>query len=195
MPQKLAYKDHFLIRTDKNPNTAGAMIILELAETQGLLPGHGLDATKKIIEKAQNAEIDLLYVFGHNLVDIFGRDTVEKIAKKVKLFVFQGSNLNDTCAYAHVILPSSVYAEKDGTFTNCQHRVQRILPAFPPLGESKGDWEIMSILSQKLGVGFSYKNSEEVFNALTQSVPLFEMTYQTIGDQGMLVRNKNVCLI
>jgi predicted molibdopterin-dependent oxidoreductase YjgC len=66
-----------------------------------------------------------------------------QIAKKVKLFVYQGSNVNETCGYAHLNLPSSVYAEKEGTFTNCQQKVQRIWPAFLPLAESKGDWEII----------------------------------------------------
>ena len=92
-----------------------------------------------------------LYVFGHDLVKLFGKETVEQIAKKVKLFVYQGSNVNETCGYAHLNLPSSVYAEKEGTFTNCQQKVQRIWPAFLPMAESKGDWEIISLLSAKLG--------------------------------------------
>jgi len=54
-------------------------------------------------------------------------------------------------------LPSSVYAEKEGTFTNCQNRVQRIWPAFLPLGEAKGDWEIVSLLAAKLGAPLGYQ--------------------------------------
>ena len=191
MPPKSVYKDHFLIRTDKNPNTAGAMTILDLPDPSGLLAGQWQEGTKAIIQKAKEGKIDVLYVFGHNLVDLFGKDTVEEIAKKVKLFIFQGSNVNDTCHYAHVIIPSSVYAEKDGTFTNCQHRVQRIMPAFMPLGEAKGDWEILSMLSETLGSGFSYKNSEALFNDLAQGMDLFsEMTYENIADQGLLLKGK-----
>ena len=141
VPEKPGDSDAFLIKADKNPNTAGALNILQAdADTQ------------QIVQKAKQGEIDVLYVFGHDLVKLFGKDVVEQIAKKVKLFVYQGSNVNETCGYAHLNLPSSVYAEKEGTFTNCQNKVQRIWPAFLPIGEAKGDWEIISLLSAKLGV-------------------------------------------
>ena len=179
VPEKLGHSDNFLIQADKNPNTAGA---------QAILQSDGANA-QQIIQKAKQGDLDLLYVFGHDLVKIFGKETVEQISKKVKLFVFQGSNINDTCGYAHLILPSAVYAEKDGTFTNVQQRVQRIWPAFGPLGESQGDWEILLLLAEKLGSPFNYKNSEEIFKELAQSVSsFFEMTYEKIGNQGMVGR-------
>ena len=178
VPAKKGTSDDFLIKADKNPNTAGALTILQpQADTQS------------IIQKAQNGELDVLYVFGHDLVELFGKDAVEKIAKNVRLFVYQGSNTNETASYAHLVLPSAVYAEKDGTFTNCQNRVQRILPAFPPMGEAKGDWEILSLLSDKLGSVISYKNSSDVFKNIAQSVGEFsEMTYEKIAAQGMILK-------
>jgi NADH-quinone oxidoreductase subunit G len=171
--------DGFLLKADRNPNTAGAMAILQPSE----------NATQLIIEKAKRGEIDLLYVFGHDLVKLFGQETVEQIGKKVKLFVFQGSNINDTCAYAHLNLPSSAYAEKDGTFTNFKERVQRIWPAFAPLGESKGDWQIVSLLADAIGMPLKYKTSEEIFNDITKTIPSFsELSYEKIGDQGMVLK-------
>src|SRR6185295_4660958 len=141
------------------------------------------------IQQAVEGAIDVLYVFGHDMVKLFGKETVGKIAKNVKLFVFQGSNINDTCTYAHLNLPSAVYAEKDGTFTNCQQRVQRIWPAVAPLGESKGDWEILSLLANSLGLKLNYKKSEEIFKELAQKVNAFsEMTYEKIADQGSVLK-------
>ena len=180
VPEKPSDSDDFLIKGDKNPNTAGAQAILQ--------PGQGVNVDQ-IIQKAKQGEIDLLYVFGHDLVKLFGKDTVEQIAKKVKLFVFQGSNINDTCAYAHVILPSAVYAEKDGTFTNCQQRVQRILPAFPAPGEAKGDWEILSALSEELGTSVKYCGSQDAFKDIAQTIgPFSEMSYEKIADRGMTLK-------
>lgn len=179
VPEKPGYSDDFLIKADKNPNRAGAVAILQ----------EGFD-TQQIIEKAKAGEIDLLYVFGHDLVALFGKNTVEEIAKKVKLFVWQGSNVNDTCAYAQVILPSAVYAEKEGTFTNVQQRVQRIWRAMAPLAESKGDWEIVSLLAEKLGTPLNYQSSETVFNELAKSVaPFSQMTYESLGDQGLVLKS------
>lgn len=170
--------DEFLLKADRNPNTAGANAILEPQA----------DA-KAIIEKAKKGELDILYVFGHNLVEILGKETVAEIAKNVKLFVYQGTNVNATCEYAHLNLPSCVYAEKDGTFTNVQSRVQRIWPAFMPLGEAKPDWEILSLISERLGNAIFYRKSQDVFKAIAESVPAFsEMSYETIADQGMILK-------
>ncbi len=178
VPEKPGDSDNLLIKADKNPNTAGAVQILQAdAEVAG------------IAQKAKSGEIDVLYVFGHDLVKLFGKETVEQIAKKVKLFVYQGSNVNDTCSYAHLNLPSSVYAEKEGTFTNCQQKVQRIWPAFLPMAESKGDWEIISLLSAKLGAPLPYQHSQEIFKDIAASMASFsEMTYEKISDQGMILK-------
>ncbi len=178
VPQKDGDSDDFLIKADKNPNTAGAASIVEPQAN-----------TQDIIEQAKRGEIEILYVFGHDLISLFGKDTLSQIAKNVKLFVYQGSNINDTCGYAHLILPSAVYAEKEGTFTNCQGRVQRIHAAFSPLADAKGDWEILSLLSEQLGNKISYKKSEEVFKDIATSIGGFaEMSYAKIGDGGMILK-------
>ncbi len=176
--EKPGHNDDFLLKADRNPNTAGAQVIL----------GQGADANE-IIQKATQGELDLLYVFGHDLVKLCGKETVEQISQKVKLLVFEGSNVNDTCGFAHVILPGAVYAEKDGTFTNCQQRVQRILPAFPPLGEAKVDWEILSLISEKLGTPIKYKKSQDIFKDIAKTIDAFsEMSYEKIADQGMTAK-------
>src|SRR5205807_1866301 len=95
VPEKPGDSDDFLIKADKNPNRAGAQAIL----------GEGSIDAQQIIRKAVAGEIDVLYVFGHDLAAFFGKDTIEQISKRVKLFVYQGTNINETCAYAHLILP------------------------------------------------------------------------------------------
>lgn len=215
VPEKPGSSDDFLIKADKNPNTTGAEVILknhqvtshpstELRAGQTPDTRHQIPVTsaEEIIQKALVGEVRLLYVFGHDLVKLFSRETVEQLSKKVDLFVLQASNLNETCAFAHLILPSSVYAEKDGTFTNCQQRVQRIWPAFPPMGEAKGDWEILAALAEKLGIELGrdksrpyYRTSEEIFNDLAKSIPAFaDMNYEKIGDQGMVLNSEHQCM-
>ncbi len=180
VPSQPGTNDGFLLKADRNPNTAGVHAILHPPEDTDV---------QQIIQKAKNGGIDLLYVFGHDLVTLFDRDTVEQISKNVKLFVFQGSHANEGATYAHLILPSAVYAEKDGTFTNYQHRVQRIWPAFVPLGESKGDWEIVSLLAEKLGTPFSYRTAEDIFKDMSKTLePFAELSYEKIGDQGMVLK-------
>ena len=103
VPESPGDSDGFLMKADKYPNTAGALKILQDGPR-----------ANEIVQKARQGDIDLLYVFGQDLVKLFGKQTVREIAGKVKLFVYQGSNVNETCSYAHLNLPSSVYAEKDG---------------------------------------------------------------------------------
>jgi predicted molibdopterin-dependent oxidoreductase YjgC len=178
MPENPGDSDNFLIKADKNPNTAGALNILQ-ADAQ----------VEQIVQKAVKGEIDVLYVFGHDLVKIFSKETVAQIAKKVKLFVYQGSNINETCGYAHLNLPSSVYAEKEGTFTNCQQKVQRIWPAFLPLAEAKSDWQIISLLSAELGAPLAYHHAQEIFKDIAANLaPFSEMTYEKIADKGMVLK-------
>lgn len=180
VPETPGESDNFLIRPDKNPNTEGALKILKPEA----------DA-HQIIQMAKEGQLDVLYVFGHDIVKLFGREIAEQISKNTKLFIFQGSNVNGSCVHAHLILPSSVYAEKDGTFTNCLKRVQRIWPAFQPMGEAKGDWEILTGLSNRLGASMDYANSHEIFNDIAENVASFaEMTYEKISDQGMLLKKE-----
>ena len=180
MPIQDSTSDDFLIKADKNPNTAGVTAILgDEREVQ------------HIIEKAKAGEIDVLYVFGQDLIKYFGKETIAQVAKKVKFIVYQGSNITETCSYAHLILPSAVYAEKDGTFTNFQGRVQRILPAFAPLGESKGDWDILLLIARVLGADLPYKFSKDIFNDIALNVePFSEMNYEHIAEQGQLLKSR-----
>ena len=71
---------------------------------------------------------------------------------KVDCVVFQGSWDQPTAALADIQLPAAVYAEKEGTFTNIQGRVQRFQAAVPPIGESLPDLDILSRLAAELGV-------------------------------------------
>jgi predicted molibdopterin-dependent oxidoreductase YjgC len=87
-------------------------------------------------------------------------------------------------------LPSAAYLEKDGTFVNCQGRVQRIAPggrpAFPPLGDSREDWRTLLELAARLGRSFDLQGPREIFKELTKAVTPFDgLIYETIPEQGV----------
>ena len=169
--------DDFLIKADKNPNTLGATL-LGLAGTDAPDAGH-------ILDEGLNGNLEVLWVFGHDLVKLFGEETVRKISENVPLFIYSGTNENSTVPLAHWILPSAAYVEKDGTFVNCHGRVQRIGRAFPPLEDSREDWRILLELADKLGLQFDWRGPEEIFQGLAETVRSFEgISYETIGTQG-----------
>ncbi|MGH2397332.1 MAG: 2Fe-2S iron-sulfur cluster-binding protein [bacterium] len=181
VPERPGASDDFLIRADKSPNTLGATLL-------GLAGPDALEAGR-IVNEALAGNLDALWVFGHDLLELFGEEKVRKLPEKVGLFVFSGTNENSTVPLAHWVLPSAAYVEKDGTFVNCHGRIQRIGRAFPPLADSREDWRILLELAAKLGLAFDWQRPEQIFHGLAQAeAPFAGLTYQSIGDLGVEVR-------
>jgi len=178
VPEKPGSNDDFLIKADKNPNTLGATL-LGLADPDATSAG-------QIVDEALAGNLDFLWVMGHDLVELFGEEKVRGLSETLSLFVFSGTNENRTVPFAHWVLPSAAYMEKDGTFVNCHGRVQRIGRAFPPLEDSREDWRILLQLAGKLGLPLDWQSPEKIFLGLAQALAPFEgLSYETIGAQGV----------
>jgi len=171
--------DSFLLQADRNPNTRGAEAIL-LEEGGFSLP--------QLIESPGNQGFELLYVCEQDLTGKLGEDQARKFISQFEFVIYQGSNENATSSLANLVLPAATYAEVEGTFTNFEGRVQKIIPAVEPLGESLPPWQIMNSLARASGFDYSYDSAAEVFEELAQSVVEFDgLTYQKIGDQGVTI--------
>ena len=171
--------DSFLLQADRNPNTRGAEAIL-LEEGGFSLP--------QLIESPGNQGFELLYVCEQDLTGKLGEDQARKFINQFEFVIYQGSNENATSSLANLVLPAATYAEVEGTFTNFEGRVQKIIPAVEPLGESLPPWQIMNSLARASGFDYSYDSAAEVFEELAQSVVEFDgLTYQKIGDQGVTI--------
>jgi NADH-quinone oxidoreductase subunit G len=134
--EEAAPEDDFLMRADGNPNSRGA--------GQAGFSGD----TRAILEKAAAGDIRLLYIFRHTF------DGVEamRLPKGAARLVYQGVNWNALAEAADVVLAGTTHAEKEGTFTNFEGRVQRFRRALPPLEESRDDSEILRRLGDSLGI-------------------------------------------
>ena len=150
VPQKPGYSDDFLIQADKNPNTRGA-------ESLGL---NALPA-EQILEDALAGNLDVLWVMNYDL----GEPMARKVAEKVGLLIYSGTNENATSGFAKWVLPAAAYLEKDGTFVNRHGREQRFRRAFPPFKDSREDWRILLDVAAKLGHPLPWRCPDEVFNA------------------------------
>jgi NADH-quinone oxidoreductase subunit G len=176
-PEKPGSSDDFLVKADKNPNTLGATLL-------GFAGPDALDAAQ-LVDAAIDGNLDALWVFGHDLVKLFGEQTVRQLSIKVPLFVYSGTNENPTVPLAHWILPSAAYVEKDGTFVNCHGRLQRIGRAFPPLKDAREDWCILLELAGLLGLPLKWREPKEIFGGLAEAeAPFAGLSYKTIGNQG-----------
>ena len=110
---------------------------------------------------------------------------VEEALARVEGVVFQGANANGTSARAHVILPSAVWVEREGTWTNVAGRVQRFWRAVLPRGEARPDWEILTAVARALGHDWPPLRAAHVFRDLAAATPAFAgLSYRMLADHG-----------
>lgn len=170
--------DELLMQADKSPNAKGALAI-------GLAEG-----AEALLDQAASKQLKALIVFTQDLVSLFGETKVKQAASQLELLAFIGTNHNATAGLAHVVLPAASYAEKDGTFTNFESRVQRIHQAVDPIGEAKPEWQLLVELAGKAGVKVDFADAFSVFMELAQKEPAFKgLMLETIGAQGSVLAN------
>jgi formate dehydrogenase major subunit len=124
--------------------------------------------------------IKAMYILGLNpVVSYPDSNLVMRQLPKLDFLVVQDIFWNETCEYAHVVLPGACFAEKDGTFTSGERRINRVRKAVEPPGEAKADWEIFVALAKKMGLkGFDFKSAEDVWNDMRACTPsMFGATY------------------
>lgn len=140
---------------------------VKLPLTPGLTLTEMFDAVLK-------GNIRAMYVMGENpvLSDPNANQTINAL-KKLDFLVVQDIFLSDTAEFADVILPSATFAEKDGTFTNTERRVQKIRPAIKPIGESKPDWEIISALAREMNYDMYYCAPHEIMEEIALLTPIY----------------------
>jgi len=158
----------------------------ENAWAAALSPNPGLTAPE-ITEKAAEGIIKAVYVMGENPVlgDPNMGHTIKGF-KNLDFLLVQDIFLTETARLADVVLPAVCFAEKDGTFTNTERRVQRVRKALLPPGEAKEDSWIIAELSRRMGYEMNYSSSEEIFDELGSLWPALEgITYAKIQQRGI----------
>jgi NADH-quinone oxidoreductase subunit G len=180
-PGEPGYEDDFLIRADKHPNRRGAQDV-------------GLPAPTTATDLASLAQaigqgaVKVLYAIDTDLVAAFGSETLARLATHLDCLIVQSANALPGWEHAHVVLPSATYAERDGTFTNFEGRIQRLNAAFAPRGEALPAWQIYQRLAQSLGQAWTYASAEAILTDLAAVIPGYHgLSYAKVGDLGQLV--------
>ena len=147
----------------------------------------GLTVTE-MLNAVEEGKIRGLYIMGENpMMSDPDLGHVEKALKKCELLVVQDIFLTETAALADVVLPGASFAEKDGTFTSTERRVQRIRKAINPIGESRADFEILSDVMAAIGYKNSFRTAEEVFAEMAAVTPSYGgMSYARLEELGSL---------
>jgi formate dehydrogenase (NADP+) alpha subunit len=131
------------------------------------LPAEAGLTALEMMEQAKPGKIKGMYIVGENPVLSFPNSRlIKEILASLDFLVVQDMFLTETARLANVVLPAASFAEKDGTFTNFEGRVQRVRKAITPLGESLPDWEIILRLANKMGFPMPYSSPQEVMDEI-----------------------------
>jgi len=154
----------------------------------GILPqGNGLGA-RAMLAAAAEGKLDALYVVAEDPLSSYpDRDSIAKSLENVPFLVVQDLFLSPTAEQADVVLPAASFAEKDGTFTNAERRIQRVRHGIKSPGEARSDGAILTSLAGKLGSTLAFTGSAAIFAEIGKEVPAYAaFNYNEIGPQGVI---------
>ncbi|HTU03001.1 MAG TPA: 2Fe-2S iron-sulfur cluster-binding protein [Candidatus Sulfotelmatobacter sp.] len=178
-----ASEDGLLRRTDKTANGKGARDL-------GILPGHGgLDAGG-MLQAAREGRLKALFVFEEDLVREFPGQPVPEALARLELLVVTSLARDATTALAHAVIPALSFAEKEGSFTNFQGRIQKLHRALPPPGAAVPLPELLRDVAAGLGWDLGDIEPERVWAAIGEQPGPYHgigwREWQAIGPQGRL---------
>ncbi len=172
---RLGAADNYLVHADKNPNTAGARLLL------GAEPGSQLAAIRQGVDRG---EITTLIALQENLLGEAGF-TPEQLGK-LTCFIAGHILANPSAEHAHVVLPLAASAEKRGSLINATGRLQRLNQATTPAGEARSDWEVLRDLILAVSGQNGLYAIEDVFKSMAAAHPAFAgLNLGKIGDLGL----------
>ncbi len=157
------------------------------AATSNLPDKIGLTHTE-IFDKICEGEITALYLVGENpVLTEANAKHVREALEELDFFVVHDLFISETAQYADVIFPAASFAEKEGTFTNTERRVQRVRRAIHPRGESRPDWWITCQIAQKMGEpGFDFVEPSEIMDEIASLTPIYGgISYERIERVGL----------
>ena len=139
-----------------------------------LSPTPGLTITE-MLEAAYQGHVKALYLVGENpMLSDPDASHVREALEKLDFLLVQDVFLSETAQLADVILPGATFAEKDGTFTNTERRVQLVRKAIETTGHSQSDWWITCQIAQRMGgKGFNFAHPSEIMDEIAQLTPSY----------------------
>ncbi len=142
----------------------------------------------EIFDDILNGTITAMYMVGENpVLSEANSKHVREAFEKLDFLVSQDIFLSESGEYADVVLPAASFAEKNGTFTNTERRVQRVRKVIPPVGDSKPDWWIAANIAKAMGEdGFDYGSAEQIMDEINAVTPIYGgITYERIEKIGL----------
>ncbi|MCC6475902.1 (2Fe-2S)-binding protein [bacterium] len=175
-------EDEILMRADLTPNRRGA---LELGIKPWGGEGQGGD---DLLNAAVEGEFDVVIVVRHDLSSLLSERVLTKLRKNSGYILYLGTHHNGFAELADDVLPLAMWAERDGSYTNFQGRVQKTNHVFDPKGFALFEWEIWKKFGANFGVELSESSCFDLFNSIGRSVEAFSaLTWDSLGAKGAML--------
>jgi len=148
----------------------------------------GLTVTD-MVNGLEEGKVRALFVMGENpMLSDPDLNHARHCLEQAEFLVVQDIFLTETARMAHVVLPGVSFAEKDGTFTATDRRVQRVRQAIPPVGDARQDWEIVCQIARLMGgKGFEYSSPQEIMVEVARLTPSYGgVSYERLEQLGSL---------
>ncbi len=155
---------------------------------KGLPKAPGLTLVE-MMGAAREGKVKGMYIVGENpALSDPDSNHVWQALSALEFLVVQDIFLTETAQYADVVLPAACYAEKEGSFTGTDRRVQLGRIATQPSGSAKADWEIVCKLAKALGVeGFDYSSPAQIMEEIASLTPIYGgISHQRLRELGFL---------
>ncbi len=191
--------DNLLVDEDKNPNTNGARLTGMSFTEMGI-------NLSKIAAGIARGEIKTLIVFGEDLLMnsvksdklrdkeltsevVHEHGITAELLGKLDTLIVSDILPNATAKHAHYVLPGCAHAEKRGSFTNRDGRVQKFMQAIQPQGDARAEWDFLHDLVYNVTGKNGFLTIEGLFNEMAKDVPAFNgLTWAGLGDNGVTVK-------
>jgi len=158
----------------------------EKAWGKALSPKKGLTVVE-MFHAVEDGRVKAIYIMGENpALSDPNLNRTRKALEAVEFLVVQDIFLSETAQYADVVLPSVCFAEKDGTYTNTERRVQRVRRAVTPPGQTRDDWRILCEVATKMGCPMSYRDPSAIMDEIASLTPIYGgISFERIESVGL----------
>ncbi|RKX89184.1 MAG: formate dehydrogenase subunit alpha [Spirochaetes bacterium] len=141
----------------------------------------------EIMHAAEAKEIRGIYIVGENpMLSDPDLNHVRQALTALDFLVVQDIFLTETAELADVVLPATSFAEKDGTFTNTERRVQRVRKALDPPGEAREDWRVICDVANRMGYEMDFEDASAIQDEIASLAPIYGgITYDRLTGVGL----------
>ncbi len=171
---------------------AGLYVCGEKANSQGaidlgILPQDAGMGAREMLAAAAEGKLGSLYIIGEDPLTTYpDGGQVEKALEGAGFVVVQDLFLSATAARADVVLPAASFAEKDGTFTNAERRIQRVRPGITSPGEARTDGAVFAALLEKFGQSVTAEPADLFAGLCAELADYPQIALDEIGPQGVV---------